>query len=198
MSLDIDAEVQALEWRRLADGRRVLWVRPLVERLRAEAHGPRAAARLAAGCPVDEAALAGPLPDALVRRPLEWSLAADDAVKLVGGFAPSQLDDKWQIVAVRRAGVRVCFLRSWTGQLVYAVEMASDWRVEALWAPREDPFAPTTMRAVADAHLFGRTAVVPAPPEIGDDKTRLFYFGFGVLGRRCDAVEPTLRYFSSG
>lgn len=184
---------ESLVWKEGLDspnGRRVLWVQPATRTLQAMTKDPAAIAFFAAGCPIHREQLAARLPDGAVEHGVDWPLTDDEGVRLVQGYRPTALEDKWRIAGwPSEAGLRVVFLRSWTGALIYVLQ-ADRGRVRKLWAPKADRLAVPTVRALMDGYLFGKPCVIPAPPDLGEDRLRLMSYGFQCAGRWCDAVEP--------
>ncbi len=169
------------------NGRRVLWVEPAAAALRSP---PGEAPWLAEGCPIDADALRARLPDAPVKEKVSWPLTPAEVERVRAGFTPEGLDDKWRIVTLPvERGERVFLLRSWTGALVYVLDLG-DQGVRWVWRGARDALGVEIARAVVDGYVLGRTCVVPAPRELGEDKARLLAWGIKIAGRRCQAVEP--------
>lgn len=187
------AFAETLAWRDgtlSPNGRRVLWIEPAATTLLSMTSNPEAAAFFARGCPVDPDALRATLPDAAVDEAVSWPLTADEIALVRRGFRPEVMEDKWRIETLAVDGVeRVFMLRSWTGKLMYALDLG-DRGVTRVWSSSHDAQAAPIARAVLDGYLLGRPCVVPAPREFGDDKSKLMAFGIQIAGRRCKAVEP--------
>lgn len=172
------------------NGRRVLLVEPATSALRTMVREPGAAEWFNAGCPLDLDALPSRLPDEHVKEKVSWAFTADEIERIRGGFTPESVEDKWRIVArATEQGERVYLLRSWTGTLVYVIELGAHG-VRWVWRGARDPLGVEIARSIVDGYLLGRACVVPAPRELGDDKARLLAWGVKIAGRRCKAVEP--------
>lgn len=172
------------------NGRRVLLVEPAAATFVSSTSSPEGAAWFTAGCPVDEAALAQRLPDEPVKEKVNWSLTGDEVARLRQGFTPAALEDKWRIVTLPvDGGERVFLLRSWTGVLMYVLDLAPHG-VRWVWRGAKDPLGVEIARAITDGYALDKPCVVPAPRELGDDKLRLMTWGLQMAGRRCKAVEP--------
>jgi hypothetical protein len=181
----------ALEWREgeaSPNRSRVLWTAPASAALRSMTQG--GAAYFAAGCPVDLDDLAEKLPDDAVQRSMDWPLQQDQMVRLLLGFRPQVMEDKWVIASwPTEGGLKVFFLRSWTGALVYVLEVEKA-HATRLWAPANDSLAEPMAQALLDGYVFQKPCVVPAPAELGEDKLKLMAWGIRWAGRHCDAVQP--------
>jgi len=172
------------------NGRRVLLVEPAAQSFRSSTSSPEGAAWFAAGCPVDEAALRGRLPDEPVKEKVHWSLTGDEVARLRAGFTPEALEDKWRVVTLAGDdGERVYLLRSWTGALTYVLDLAPHG-VRWVWRGARDPLGVDLARAITDGYALDKPCVIPAPRELGEDKLRLMTWGLQMAGRRCKAVEP--------
>jgi len=148
------------------------------------------AAWFGAGCPVDVDGLADRLPEAAVELTVHWPIESEQVMCFFSGFFPEAMEDKWRIVAwPMEGGLRVYFFRSWSGVLTYVLEV-SEQAVRRIWAQAGDPMPEAMLGAIVDGYLLGKPCLVPAPPELGDDKLRLMLHGITWAGRRCDAVEP--------
>jgi hypothetical protein len=187
------ALAEGLPWRDGAtspNGRRVLWVEPAATTLMSATTHIATAAYFGAGCPVDPDALRARLPDAPVEARVAWPLTRDEVARVERGFRPLVMEDKWRIETLDiEGGQRVFMLRSWTGMLLYALDL-DERGVTRVWSSSDDPCGPHMARAVFEGYLLGRPCVVPAPKELGDDKAKLLLFGIQMAGRRCQAVEP--------
>ncbi len=172
------------------NGRRVLWVEPMSTTLSTAPDDAKAMQWFLDGCPVDEEALRAKLPDEHVKEKVSWPLTPDEVARLRAGFTPEGAEDKWRIVTLgTEQGERVFMLRSWTGTLMYVLDL-TEKGVRWVWRGARDPLGVELARAVVDGYVLQRTCVVPAPREIGDDKGRLLLWGVKIAGRRCKAVEP--------
>jgi hypothetical protein len=172
------------------NGRRVLWVEPATPMMLAAMADAKAATWLAKGCPLDAGSLPARLPDDHVKEKVAWALTPDEVARIREGFTPESGDDKWRIVTVPvERGERVYLMRSWTGALVYVLDLG-EHGVRWVWRGARDPLGVELARAVVDGYLLGRTCVVPAPRELGEDKGQLLAWGVKIAGRRCKAVEP--------
>lgn len=189
---DPRAIAERLEWREGSDsptGRRILDVRPGSQQILSASADPEAARRVMASSAEAEqsaaAGIAGPVHSAI-----DWAFDADELARIRVGFAPSAMEDKWRILAREEGTVlRVYFLRSWTNQLLFVIEIDRGRARRLLHT--QDQFSPIrTARAVLDGYVLDRPCVIPAPPSFGDDKFRLMSFGISMAGRRCDFVEP--------
>lgn len=188
---DLAAELKWVEGKASPTGRRALHVRPAVSNLMSMTSDANAAAYFAAGCPVNGEKLKGQLPEKAGEIEVDWPLTEAEAAKVGGGFLPEVMEDKWRIAAVPVEGaLRVFFLRSWTGKLVYVLEVR-DGAVKRLWAPEVDALAAPMVRGLMDAYLLDRICVIPAPAKLGDDKVKLLVHGMHWAGRHCDYVEPS-------
>ncbi|HXK19317.1 MAG TPA: hypothetical protein VNG33_16000 [Polyangiaceae bacterium] len=183
---------QALEWKEgdaSPNGRRVLWVQPAARQLLSLTSG-NGAFFFAAGCPVDVEKLPLQLPEQATELAVSWPISSDETMRLFAGFAPAVMEDKWRIVAYpTEKALRVFFFRSWTGVLLYVLEVNAG-TVNKLWAQPQDELAVPMAKALLDGYLLGRPCIVPALAEHGEDKLKLMLHGIQWAGRRCDGVEP--------
>jgi hypothetical protein len=172
------------------NGRRVLLVEPAARSFRSSTKTPEGAAWFHAGCPIDEDALRGRLPDEPVKEKVSWPLTAAEIDRLRAGFVPEALEDKWRIVTLAGPeGERVYLLRSWTGALCYVCDLAPHG-VRWVWRGAGDPLGVDIARAVVDGYVLDKPCIIPAPRELGEDKLRLMTWGLQMAGRRCKGVEP--------
>lgn len=172
------------------NGRRVLLVEPAALSFQSSTASPEGVAWFTAGCPVDEEALRARLPDEPVKEKVAWPLTGDEVARLRAGFTPEALEDKWRIVTLRvDEGERVFLLRSWTGALMYVLDLAPHG-VRWVWRGARDPLGVDLARAITEGYALDKPCVIPAPRELGDDKVRLMTWGLQMAGRRCKAVEP--------
>lgn len=190
---DLAEELKWVQGKASPTGRRALHVRPAVSNLMSMTSDPRAAAYFAAGCPVNAEKLKGSLPEKPREVEVSWPLTEAEAAKVAAGFLPEVMEDKWRIAALPVEGaLRAFFLRSWTGSLVYVIEVR-DGAVRRLWCPEGDALAEPMVRGLIDAYLLNRICLIPAPAELGDDKLKLLVHGMQWAGRHCDYVEPAAR-----
>jgi hypothetical protein len=195
---ELAEELKWVDGKASPSGRRVLHVRPAVSNLVSMTSDPSAASFFAAGCPVSGERLKSMLPDEPTEIAVDWPLTETEAARVAGGFLPEVMEDKWRIAAFSVDGaLRAFFLRSWTGALVYVIEV-KDGAVKRLWFSGKDDLAELMVRGVMDAYLFDRICVIPAPPELGDDKLKLVVHGMQWAGRHCDYVEPAAQAAPSG
>ncbi len=172
------------------NGRRVLWVEPATTPMMSMLREPGGAEWFAAGCPLDADALPSKLPDEHVKEKVSWPMTPDEVARVREGFKPEAAEDKWRIVTVPvEKGERVFLLRSWTGALVYVLDLG-EHGVRWVWRGARDPLGVVIAKSIVDGYLLGRACVVPAPREFGEDKARLLAWGVKIAGRRCKAVEP--------
>lgn len=172
------------------NGRRVLLMESAAASFVSATSGSDGAAYFAAGCPVDAEALATKLPDDPVKEKVSWHLTAEERQRVRDGFVPEVMEDKWRIVTVPvDGGERVFLLRSWTGAVMYVLDLG-EHNIRWVWRGARDAIGVAMARAIVDGYLLGRPCVVPAPRELGEDKQRLMVWGFQMAGRRCKAVEP--------
>jgi hypothetical protein len=185
---------ETLEWREgdaSPNGRRVLWVQPAARQLLSMTQGD-GAPWFAAGCPIETETLDGRLPENSVERDVDWPIAESDSMSLIVGFGPEVMEDKWRIVGwPGEKSIRLYFFRSWTGVLIYVLEVEGG-TVRKIWAAGDDALAEPMSKALLDGHILGKACVVPAPAELGEDKLKLMLHGIQWAGRRCDAVEPAV------
>lgn len=188
---DLADELAWVEGKASPTGRRALHVRPAVSNLVSMTSDPSGAAYFAAGCPVSAEKLKGSLPESPREIAVHWPLTEDQIARVARGFLPEVMEDKWRIASLMVGGARrAYFLRSWTGVLVYVIEV-KDGAVARLWCSEGDALAEPMVRGLMEAYLFDKICVIPAPPELGDDKRRLIAHGMQWAGRHCDYVEPT-------
>lgn len=183
---------ERLDWRQESEsptGRRVLDVRPGTRTILSASADPEAARRVMASSSDPEQSAVGGIAEPAYSV-IDWAFDDDELVRLRGGFVPSAMEDKWRIlIAEVGKELRLYFLRSWTDQLLFVVEIV-DGHARRL-VHTQDQFSPiATARAVLDGYLLERPCVIPAPPSFGEDKFRLMSFGISMAGRRCDFVEP--------
>lgn len=187
---DLAEELLWVEGKASPTGRRALHVRPAVSNLVSMTSDPSAAEFFAAGCPVEPERLRGSLPSPHREIEVDWPLSEADQARFARGFHPEVMEDKWRVAALAEGGARrAYFLRSWTGQLVYVVEVR-DGAVKRLFCPEDDALAEAMIRGLMEAYLFNRICVIPAPAELGEDKIKLLGHGMQWAGRQCDYVEP--------
>jgi hypothetical protein len=187
---DLAAELKWVEGKASPSRRRALHVRPAVSNLMSMTSDPKAAAYFAAGCPVNAEELKTSLPENAREIQVDWPLTAAEAASVAEGFDPEVMEDKWRIAAFEVNGARrVFFIRSWTGALVYVLEVKGG-AVKRIWHGEGDEAAARMVRGLMDAYLFNRDCVIPAPAELGDDKLKLLVHGMQWAGRHCDYVEP--------
>lgn len=190
---ELASELKWVEGKASPSGRRALHVRPAVSNLMSMTSDPSAASYFAAGCPVNPEKLKGRLPKDPRELQVNWPLTEAEAESVARGFLPEVMEDKWRIAAFEVDGaLRAFFLRSWTGALVYVIEV-KDGAVRRLWHPEGDELAEPMARGLMDAYLFNRICMIPAPAELGDDKVKLLVHGMQWAGRHCDYVEPAAR-----
>jgi hypothetical protein len=188
---DLADELKWAQGKASPSGRRALHVRPAVSNLMSMTSDASAASYFAAGCPVNGEELKGSLPDKAREIEVDWPLTEAEAAKAARGFLPEVMEDKWLVAAFHVEGaLRVFFVRSWTGALIYVLEV-KDGAVKRLWAPEGDALAEPMTRGLMDAYLFDRICLIPAPAELGDDKLKLLVYGMHWAGRHCDYVEPS-------
>lgn len=183
-------ELKWVEGKASPSGRRALHVRPAVSNLMSMTSDPSAASFFAAGCPVNREKLKSSLPERPLALEVDWPLTEAQVASVSEGFLPEVMEDKWRVAAIEVEGaVRAFFLQSWTGKLVYVLEL-KDGAVKRLWHSEGDELAAPMARALMNAYLLNRLCVVPAPAELGDDKLKLLVHGMQWAGRHCDYVEP--------
>ncbi len=172
------------------NGRRVLLVEPAAQSFTSSTATPEGAAWFREGCPIDPATLPQRLPEEPVKEKVSWALAGDAVSRVRAGFRPTALEDKWRVITVAvDDGERVYLLRSWTGALVYVLDLAPHG-VRWVWREAGDPLGVEIARAIVDGYLLDRPCVIPAPRGLGEDKFKLMTWGLQTAGRRCKAVEP--------
>jgi hypothetical protein len=183
---------ETLEWRegsRSPNGRRVLWVQHASRTLLSMTQSTEGAAFFGSNCAVDPEELAHRLPEGATETSVHWPIAQDEGIQLLLWYRPEVMEDKWLIVPIpSSSGIRLFFLRSWTGVLVYVLEWDKS-AVHTIWAAEGDRLAEPMLRALMDGYLLGKPLIVPAPSELGDDKLKLLMHGIQWAGRHCDAVE---------
>lgn len=172
------------------NGRRVLLTESAAATFVSAVGSADGAAYFAAGCPVDPETLASKLPDDPVKEKVSWPLTPEERQRVRDGFLPDVMEDKWRIVVLPVDGSeRVFLLRSWTGAVMYVLDLG-EHNIRWVWRGARDAIGVAMARAIVDGYLLGRPCVVPAPRELGEDKQRLMVWGFQMAGRRCKAVEP--------
>lgn len=187
---DLADELAWVEGKASPTGRRALHVRPAVSNLVTMTSDPSGAAFFAAGCPVDRDKIMGSLPESPREIAVDWPLTEDQIARVARGFVPEVMEDKWRVASFpSEGGRRAYFLRSWTGALVYVIEVR-EGAVKRLWCEGGDALAEPMVRGLMEAYLFDKLCVIPAPAELGDDKRRLIAHGMQWAGRHCDYVEP--------
>jgi hypothetical protein len=199
---DLAGELKWVDGKASPSGRRALHVRPAVSNLMSMTSDPSAASYFAAGCPVSEEKLKGALPERPREIQVSWPLTEAEAASVARGFFPEVMEDKWRIAALKvgevgevgegEGALRAFFLRSWTGALVYVIEV-KDGAVRRLWHAEGDELAEPMARGLMNAYLLNRICLIPAPAELGDDKVKLLVHGMQWAGRHCDYVEPAAR-----
>jgi hypothetical protein len=190
---ELAGDLKWVEGKASPSGRRALYVRPAVSNLVSMTNDPSAATYFAAGCPVNAEKLKASLPEEPREIQVEWPLTEAEAASVAEGFSPEVMEDKWRIAAFGVEGaLRAFFIQSWTGALVYVIEV-KDGAVRRLWHTEGDELSAQMVRGLMDAYLFNRICLIPAPAELSDDKLRLLVHGMQWAGRHCDYVEPAAR-----
>jgi hypothetical protein len=187
---DLADQLKWVEGKASPSGRRALHVRPAVSNLMSMTSDPSAASFFAAGCPVNREKLKSSLPERPRAVEVDWPLTEAEVASVSEGFLPEVMEDKWRIAAFEVQGaLRAFFLQSWTGALVYVIEV-KDGAVRCLWHSEGDELAARMARGLMNAYLFNQICLIPAPAELGDDKLKLLVHGMQWAGRHCDYVEP--------
>lgn len=195
---DLADELPWVDGKASPSGRRALHVRPAVSNLMSMTSDPSAASYFAAGCPVDAEKLKGSLPENPREIQVDWPLTETEAASVAEGFLPEVMEDKWRIATFEAEGaLRAFFIRSWTGALVYVIEV-KDGAVRRIWHSEGDELAEGMVRGLMDAYLFHRICLIPAPADLGDDKLKLLVHGMQWAGRHCDYVDPGQGRLGSG